>query len=121
MERRAHLSARGRHWALLNEKTGRPDVAEALKKGFADSRYAEALRKATAVEVAKHAGEGGVAWDAAYNYAMAGDRALALDWLERAYADRDPNMPFIGVNPIFDPLRAEPRFQTLLRQMNLPQ
>ncbi len=62
-----------------------------------------------------------MAWDAATNYAMAGDRARSLDWLEKAYAEQDPNMPYIGCFPIFDPLRAEPRFQALLRKMNLPQ
>ena len=107
--------------AVVYEQGGRPAVAAALRKGFTDSGYAEALRKATAVELAKHAGEGGVAMDAATNYALAGDRALALDWLEKAYADRDPGMPFIGCVPIFDPLRAEPRFQALLRRMNLPE
>jgi hypothetical protein len=45
----------------------------------------------------------------------------ALDWLESAYTDRDPSMPYIGCIPFLDPLRAEPRFQALLRQMNLPQ
>jgi hypothetical protein len=30
-------------------------------------------------------------------------------------------MPYIGCYRIFDSLRAEPRFQALLRQMNLPQ
>jgi serine/threonine-protein kinase len=103
------------------EGMGWGDVAEALKKAFAESGYVTALRRAADVELAKHGNEGGVAFDAASNYAMAGDRARALDSLERAYADRDPNMPYIGCNRIFDPLRAEPRFQALLRQMNLPQ
>jgi hypothetical protein len=52
---------------------------------------------------------------------MVGDRAHALDWLEKAYAERDPKMLYTGIVPIFDPLRAESRFQALLRQMNLPQ
>jgi serine/threonine-protein kinase len=52
---------------------------------------------------------------------MAGDRARALDWLETAYAERDPQMLYIGINPIFDPLRAEPRFQALVKTMGLPQ
>jgi len=30
-------------------------------------------------------------------------------------------MPYIGCDVIFNSLRAEPRFQTLLRRMNLPQ
>jgi serine/threonine-protein kinase len=103
------------------EAWGRPDVAEALKKGYAEVGYAGALRQATEVELAKHGNEGGVAFDAGSNYAMAGDRVRALDWLEKAYAEQDPNMPYIGCLPIFDPLRAEPRFQALLRRMNLPQ
>jgi len=30
-------------------------------------------------------------------------------------------MAHIGRSPIYDPLRAEPRFQAPLRKMNLPQ
>jgi len=100
---------------------GRPGVAEALKKGYAESGYAGAWRQANEAEPAKHRDEAGVAWDIGANYALAGDRVHALDWLEKAYAERDPGMPFISCNPIFDPLRAEPRFQALLRRMNLPQ
>jgi serine/threonine-protein kinase len=95
-------------------------VAEALKKGYAESGYAGAWRRAAEVMLAKH-GDERVATDAAGNYAIAGDRGRALDLLEKAYADRDWPVLYIGVNPIFDPLRAEPRFQALLRRMNLPQ
>jgi serine/threonine-protein kinase len=52
---------------------------------------------------------------------MAGDRARALDWLERSYAEGVANLPYIGIDPVNDPLRNEPRFQALLRKMNLPQ
>jgi hypothetical protein len=107
--------------AFLYEQVGRPDVAEAFKKGYAESGYAAALRQAADLELAKHAGEGGVAMDAAISYAMAGDRARALDWLEKAYAERDPFMVYIGCDPRFDSLRAEPRFQALLKRMGLPQ
>jgi hypothetical protein len=107
--------------AVLYEGLGWPDVAEALKKAYAESGYAGAWRQAADVQLKTHGGEPGVAFDAAGNYAIAGDRARALDLLERAYAERDPNMPYIGCMPFFDPLRAEPRFQALLRRMNLPQ
>jgi TolB-like protein/Tfp pilus assembly protein PilF len=107
--------------AACYEGMGRQDVAEVLKKGYAESGYAGALRQATEVELAKHGGEPGVAMDAANNYVMAGDNARALDWLEKAYAERNPSMTYVGCNPIYDPLRAEPRFQALLRKMNLPQ
>ena len=65
------------------EGMGWGEVAEAVKKGFAESGYVAALRRAADVELAKHGNEGGVAFDAANNYAMAGDRARALDSLKR--------------------------------------
>jgi hypothetical protein len=34
---------------------------------------------------------------------------------------RDPNLPYVGhVQTRWDPLRSDPRFQDLLRKMNLP-
>jgi tetratricopeptide (TPR) repeat protein len=107
--------------ATYYEAMGYGDVAEALRKGYAESGYAAAWRRAMDVEVAKHGNDPGVAMDAASNYPMIGERARALDLLEKAYADRDPNIPYIGCHPVYDPLRAEPRFQALLRRMNLPQ
>ena len=47
-----------------------------------------------------------------------GERKQALDWLEKAYEERDPNMAFLKVLAVWDPLRSDPRFQDLLRRMN---
>jgi hypothetical protein len=49
-----------------------------------------------------------------------GEHQRALDWLERAYEARDPNLPSINNREAFDMLRDQPRFQALLRRMNLP-
>jgi serine/threonine-protein kinase len=43
----------------------------------------------------------------------------ALDWLERAYEERDVRTVFLGVDPAWDSLRGLPRFKGLLKQMNL--
>jgi hypothetical protein len=43
----------------------------------------------------------------------------AIDWLEKAFQARDLNMPYLSVDPIFDDLRNEPRFQDILRRMKL--
>jgi hypothetical protein len=40
-------------------------------------------------------------------------------WLEKALEVRDLNLPYIGW-PESDSLRSEPRFQALLRRINLP-
>ncbi|MGH9795698.1 MAG: protein kinase domain-containing protein [Candidatus Acidiferrales bacterium] len=44
----------------------------------------------------------------------------ALDWMEQAYQERNWQLTFIGVEPLFDPLRSHPRFQALLKRMNFP-
>lgn len=43
----------------------------------------------------------------------------ALDWLEKAYTDRSNAIIFIKVDPELDGLRSNPRFQSLLRRLNL--
>lgn len=48
-----------------------------------------------------------------------GEHDEALEWLEKAYEERNSWMPFIQVEPRLDPLRSDPRFQDLLRRMNL--
>ena len=46
--------------------------------------------------------------------------SLALDWLESAYRLRDPELVFLNVSHVGDPLRAEPRFQVLLKRIGRP-
>ena len=50
-----------------------------------------------------------------------GDREQAMAWLYRAADERDPLLPYLNVWVSFDPLRADPRFQALLRRMNFPE
>ncbi len=54
-------------------------------------------------------------------YVGLGENDKAFEWLEKAYEDRSLGGPLssIKVDPFFDPLRSDPRFQDLLRRMNL--
>jgi TolB-like protein/Tfp pilus assembly protein PilF len=54
-------------------------------------------------------------------YAGLGQVDEAFEWLERAYAERDGSLAFIKTNPAYDGLRSDPRFQDLLRRMNIPE
>jgi TolB-like protein/Tfp pilus assembly protein PilF len=47
-------------------------------------------------------------------------REQALEWLERAYEERDVRMLDLKFDPRLDPLRSVPCFQELLRRMNFP-
>ncbi len=55
----------------------------------------------------------------AQQYLYASDYDRTIDWLEKSYEARIPDMWYIA-QPLWDPLRSDPRFQDLMRRMNLP-
>jgi Tfp pilus assembly protein PilF len=59
--------------------------------------------------------------DIALTYAALGEREQGFIWLEKAYEERGSDLIYLKVDPWFDPLRDEPRFQALLRRMNFPE
>jgi len=48
-----------------------------------------------------------------------GDHDAAFEALERAFAERRGLLCYLRVEPIFDPIRGDPRFLDLLRRMRL--
>ncbi len=58
-------------------------------------------------------------YDSAMQHAFLGEKEKALDNLERAYEGKAFMVPFVKVNPLFDNLSSEPRYQAILRKMNL--
>jgi serine/threonine protein kinase/Tfp pilus assembly protein PilF len=54
-------------------------------------------------------------------YTGLGEKDLALEWLEKAYDERQPYLYLLKVEPVFDGLHSDPRFQDLLRRLGLAQ
>jgi len=52
-------------------------------------------------------------------YAGLGDKEQAFAWLEKAYEERSSGLYLLNVDPIWDPLRSDPRFNDLLRRIGL--
>ena len=90
---------------------GKPPVYEKL------GRHADAE-----AELAKISSElaDGAAYQYATIYAQWGDRPKALGWLEKAMRLRDPGLVGLKTDPLMDPLREEPRFQAVLRELKFP-
>ena len=96
-------------------------VDRILEKGYAEGGYQVAMRRAADALVAlshkSHVSPNTIA----DFYVRAGDHQKALDWLEKGFEARDPGTPNIAHAAHFDSLRSEPRFQALVRRLNLPQ
>jgi tetratricopeptide (TPR) repeat protein len=53
-------------------------------------------------------------------YAQWANTGEALNWLEMAMRLRNPGLKFLKTDPLMDPLRKEPRFQAIERELNFP-
>ena len=113
------------HDALVREANVKDDdgeLVEAMDRGHAEGGFPGSRKRVAEVYAARYGKPDGVAaLSLAAVYLYAGDRDRALEWLEKSYEERDPNLPFIGRGPKWDPLRSDPRFQDLLRRIGLPQ
>jgi TolB-like protein/Flp pilus assembly protein TadD len=93
-------------------------------KGMLGHAYAMSGRTAEAKQLLKDANlefeKGGLSdLKAAYIYLALGDRDQALRHLELDYEQGDPELPYINVDPVFDPVRNDPRFLAILKTLGL--
>jgi TolB-like protein/DNA-binding winged helix-turn-helix (wHTH) protein/Flp pilus assembly protein TadD len=97
---------------------GSPTCKANLARAYALSgRRSEAVEllsdlKLSAIPGYSHASEIAVV------YASLGDKDQAMNWLEKGYAERFN--PGVLIRPGFDPLRSDPRFQSLVHRIGLP-
>lgn len=59
-------------------------------------------------------------YDVARVYVGLGEKDVAFDWLQKALADRTYALLFLRIDERMETLRPDPRFQDLLRRINLP-
>ena len=48
-----------------------------------------------------------------------GDNDAAFNYLDKSYNDRFANIPFMTVDPLYDPIRSDPRFTQLAERLHL--
>ena len=58
-------------------------------------------------------------YDVGHFALLAGNRALALEWLEKSYQHHDYWMLYINVDPEYDVIRSDPRFQAIIHRLGI--
>ncbi len=53
-------------------------------------------------------------------YCRLGDKERAFEFLEQGYQERMRGLVYLQVEPQYDPIRSDPRFQDMLARMNFP-
>ena len=52
-------------------------------------------------------------------YAALGDANKSLDWLDKACGEHAGALIYLNIDPVYDPMRRDPRFQAIVRRVNL--
>ncbi|HEU4584452.1 MAG TPA: protein kinase [Gemmatimonadaceae bacterium] len=89
--------------------------------GYILAREGEEAKARALLDALEAEAAGGYVSPVAFSTLYLGLRAYdrAMDWLERACDERRGWLAYLRVNALFDPLRGMPRFDALLKRMNL--
>ena len=110
----------------LNEKALQTDPSNPVFLRFAGIAYARAGRRQDAERIIDRFREIGktqyvMAYHIALIYSVLGDKDKAIAELENSVLEHDYLLPRIKVEPFLDPLRGDPRFDRIVKQLNFPQ
>jgi eukaryotic-like serine/threonine-protein kinase len=104
------------------------DLTEDLPPAWEDLGYAyaksgqrdEAIKILNQLQERAKRGEYVLPLGIAWIYIGLGDKDQAFVWLDKSFEERSDGLRQIKTNPIYDPLRSDPRFTDLLKRMHLP-
>src|SRR5207244_1966931 len=96
---------------------GTAQLAYALAKSGKQEEARGLLEELLRLSTQRHVSPGNIA----LIYNGLGERDEAFSWLERGFEQRDPKLVFLKVEPKWNNLRDDPRFQELLRRVGFSQ
>jgi TolB-like protein len=108
------ITHRRDEWLHVNAKVPQDPTLLPLVEGHAEEAKQQLAQEAKDAEQGKLP---------AYRVAIAatrlGETQMALDWLERSYQNHDYWLLFMNVEPEMDSIRAEPRFQAIVKKLGV--
>ena len=121
VQRARVLSLQGRHAEAIAALP--PDSVRlgSYESGIAGFVYARAGRREAALEAARALQSRSYvpAEGVAVIYGALGDLDTAYSWLERAIETRGLGLIFLAVEPVYEPLRSDPRYPGVIQRIGL--
>ena len=108
-------------WQKGQASAGNASTAERMAWAYTQGGYESALRVWLADVPAEAHAHYVPATNVALVYAPLKDKERTLQWLNKAYEQRDSSLVDTGTEPALDFLRSDRRFVNLLRRVGLPQ
>ena len=113
-------------WVTALKLRRQDQYAGKLERAYAASGFEAAMRAMAQrdlddAEERSKRGEYVGAAEFAYAYTRFGDKEKALAWIDKAVDQRTRYPLELKVNPLYDPLRGDPRFQASLKRIVITQ
>ncbi|HKW34292.1 MAG TPA: protein kinase [Candidatus Acidoferrum sp.] len=99
--------------------SGSPELAASIEEDFAKSGYKGVLQSWLdgLTEISKH--DYVSPYSIAQAYMRIGEKQKVFEWLQKAYQEHDSGLVSVAVEPMFEPVRSDPRFRDLLSRTRL--
>ena len=107
-------------WLAWLRSEGPPGLAQQIEAAVNQGDYTSALRSSLAAYEAQPSSLYFSPVITAEIAIRLGDPDRAFFWLDRAVKQRNPQLVYLAVSPKYDPIRRDPRFLALLKQIGLP-
>jgi TolB-like protein/DNA-binding winged helix-turn-helix (wHTH) protein len=107
------------HGRIAAELFGYKEAAESMDRGYAAGGYKAAMRALAKSMEQFYARKEYRAGFIARFYMRAGDKEQAFKWLQKAF-EEEQDAPD-QIDPVWDPVRSDPRFKELIRRAGLPE
>jgi len=104
------------NFAKAQDADSRHEAADDMRDAFTTGGWAGFIRRGR-----ERSGGAGSPYRLARNYLQLGDKEEAFRQLNRAFDVRDPQLIRLKVEPLFDGIRDDPRYDELVRKVGFPE
>jgi DNA-binding winged helix-turn-helix (wHTH) protein/TolB-like protein/Tfp pilus assembly protein PilF len=112
-----HMYEEAMAWPDMSKLPEERERNEILRKAYDISGWKGRQQKLLEFELERK--NDASAYSVAGAYTTVGDKDAAFKWLQTAFENREAALVWLKIEPDFDDLRSDPRFQDLLRRMRL--